>query len=504
MKRSKHSLSNYKLLTCDMGKLIPIGLIEALPGDTIQQSSSALIRMSPMLAPVMHPVQVRIHHWFVPHRLSMGSTWENFITGGADGLGDGSAIPTNAAIYTPAVGGIGDYLGLPTGVALPAGTVSLLPFYGYRLIYNEFYRDQDLAAVMPNTPMATLETVQNIAWEKDYFTAARPWAQKGPAVTLPLGTSAVVRAGATDVVTGAQANALRLRSTASGSFPGAQTNLGINTSGGVEAQGAGVAGSGSYYPTNLTADLQTATAAQVTDLRRALALQRYQEARAQYGSRYTEYLRYIGIRPQDARLDRPEYLGGGKQTIAFSEVLRTGNVTADATPNVIGQLKGHGIAALRSNRYRYFVQEHGYVISVMSVRPRSIYSNGIERTWLKRSKEDFYQKELELVGQQVVTNAEVFAGAVDATNKLTFGYQDRYSEYRHQASMIAGDFRGTLNFWHLARQFGALPTLNQAFIDCAPGKRIFADTTGNSCWVMVNNQVQARRMVGRNVIGRVM
>lgn len=498
MKRSKHSLSNYKLLTMDLGKLVPIGMQEVLAGDTIQQASSALIRFTPQLAPVMHPMTVRIHHWFCPHRLTMGPSFEPFITGGSDGLGEGSSIPTNSAITTLTVGMLGDYLGLPTGVALPAGTVSMLPFRAYRMIFNEFYRDEDLVTAVNVNASTMNDGAYNISWEKDYFTAARPWTQKGPAVSLPLGTSAPVTGNV---------NAANLRTfslTTAGT-----TTLVLKQSGGTETAGS-VSNMGTYAAASgqigvlsgATADLTTATAATVNAVRQAFALQRYQEARAQYGSRYTEYLRYIGVRPSDARMQKPEYLGGGKQTVSFSEVLRTGNVTADATPNVIGQLKGHGIAALRSNRYRYFAEEHGYIISMMSIRPKSIYVNGIERTWLKRTKEDFYQKELELIGQQAVTNAEVFADSVDATNKLVFGYQDRYSEYRHSPSMISGEFRTTLNFWHLGRIFGALPSLNTAFVECVPGKRVFAEQTAHSCWVMVNHNIQARRMVGKNTIGR--
>ena len=198
----------------------------------------------------------------------------------------------------------------------------------------------------------------------------------------------------------------------------------------------------------------------VRTVRLAFALQRYQEARAQYGSRYTEYLRYLGIRPSDARLQRPEYLGGGKQTVAFSEVLRTGNDPATATSTEpVGELLGHGIAALRSNRYRYFCEEHGYIYTLLSVRPRTMYQNGITRPWRRRTKEAYYQKELELVGQQEISNAEIYSDGT-ANDELVFGYQDRYSEYRHTQSGVSGDFRGVLDYWHLGRKFSALPVLN--------------------------------------------
>lgn len=478
-----------------MGKLVPIGLLEVLPGDTIQQSTSLLVRMSPLLAPVMHPVSVRVHHWFVPNRI-IWSDWEDFITGGSDGLGAGTPYPTNESPWTVTIGSVQDYLGVPLGGPYPIGTLSWLPIRAYNRIFDEFYRDEDLLTENPFQ-----STVRRIAWEKDYFTSARPWSQKGPAVTLPIGAAAPVKTSTNVQVSGVQA-AMSMRVGTTGGAP-ASGDAGIVGTTGVFELRTPTSGSaaGGLYPNNLYADLTNATPADIIDVRRAFALQRYQEARAQYGSRYTEYLRYLGINPQDARLQRPEYLGGGKQTVAFSEVLRTGNNSA-ATPSPIGEMKGHGIAAMRSNRYRYFVQEHGYIMSLLSVRPRSMYTNGLDRTWSRRTKEDYYQKELELIGQQEVYNREVFLKG-DASDGAVFGYQDRYSEYRYEYSSVAAEFRNLLDYWHLARRFTDTPTLNQSFIECDPTKRIFAEQTQNSMWIMASHNIQARRMVGNQTIGRV-
>ena len=485
MKRQKHSLSYYKLLTCNLGNLVPVGLTEVLPGDTVQHSTSVLLRMSPLVAPVMHPVQVRIHHFFVPHRLNY-TGWQDFITGGQTGTGSAVPFPTNAAAVTPAVGSLYDHLGIPTGNLLPIGAFSLLPIRAYNMIYNEFYRDEDMLSVV--SPDATV--LQRCAWEKDYFTTCRPFTQRGSAVTLPLGTVAPVTS------TGVSPT-FRRTGTADASKTLQGTNIGVGAS---FSAASGSAGDMQFLnPTGLQTDLSAATAATVNQLRLALALQRYQEARTQYGARYTEYLRYLGVQSSDQRLDRPEYLGGGRQTVSFSEVLRTGSDTASSP---VGDLKGHGIAALRSNRYRYFCEEHGYIMTLMSLRPKSMYIQGIPRTYLRRTKEDFWQQELEQIGQQTVTNAEVFMNGT-ATDAQVFGYQDRYAEYRHSESQVSGDFRSTLNFWHMARSFASLPTLNGNFTDCDPGKRSFAVQTNDVCWVMVNHDMKARRLVGKKTIGRI-
>lgn len=487
MKRAKHSLSNYKLLSCDLGELVPIGLTEVLAGDSIQQSTNALIRAAPLLSPVMHPVSVSIAHWFVPHRL-IWDDWEAFITGGPDGM-DASVFPTIAmpASTGAAVGSLADYLGVVPGVA--DLQVSALPFRAYALIFNEWYRDQDLVTslVLDTTSGADTTTntaLQNAAWEKDYFTTARPWEQKGPSITVPLGTTAPVSGiGVTaGAVADAAANYISTVGTENDPIFTDDTDQFV-----IAAQQAGAVNASTNKP-QIFADLSSASAVTVNVLREALALQRYEEARARYGSRYTEYLRYLGVRSSDARLQRPEYLGGGKETIQFSEVLQTGEGT-----DPVGTLRGHGISSMRSNRYRRFFEEHGYVVTLLTARPKAIYASGLARHWNRRTKEDFWQKELEHIGQQPVLNKEVYAA--HATPDGTFGYQDRYDEYRRVFSQIAGEFRTTLDYWHFARQFGSTPALNADFVKCVPTEEPFAVPSEDVLQIMAKHSIQARRLV---------
>lgn len=490
MKRSKFSLSHTKLLSCDMGELVPCGLIEVLPGDTLQQATSILLRVAPLLSPVFHNVDVRVHHWYVPHRL-IWSDWENFITGGPDG-NNASVFPTisfTGGSGAP-VGSLADYLGVPTGV--DNLSVSALPFRAYSLIFNEWYRDQDLVAplvidVTEGPDTTTNTTLQNCAWEKDYFTSARPWEQKGPAVTIPIGSSAPVLGlgiPGTGAFGSADPGLLRESNNASRSY----TNRRVvdpntaNTQLYVEGTAAAAG-----YP-NIRADLTNASAITVTALREALAIQRYEEARARYGSRFTEYLRYLGVRSSDARLQRPEYLGGGRQNIQFSEVLQTAEGT-----DPVGTLRGHGITGLRSNRYRRFFEEHGYVMSLLSIRPKTIYMQGLPRTWNRRTKDEFWQKEFQHIGQQQVLNKEIDAS--HATPDGIFGYQDRYDEYRRMESSVSGEFRTILDFWHMARDFSTDPALNADFVECVPTDRNFASEDNDTMYIYARHSVQARRLV---------
>lgn len=512
-KRSKFSLSHYVLKTCKMGYVLPVGLVEVLPGDSFRHATSVFMRLAPMLAPVMHPVTVRIHHWFIPTRL-LWDDFEDFITGGPTNT-DVSEFPTIAAPSGGfVVGSLADHLGLPPGI--DGIEVSALPFRAYNLVYNEWYRDQDLetekALSLESGPDTTTATdLLRCDWERDYFTTARPWPQKGPDVSVPVNLTAAGEPTITGTVTGngsptftatgvggTVTSSLKTLTTG-GTYVGTGGDVGMDKVGDLgDRTGFNVPLSWANPALKVNLDFQSGNpelgSVNINSLREAFALQRFAEHRAMYGSRYVEYLRYLGIKASDARLQRPEYLGGGKQTIQFSEVLQTAEGT-----DPVGTLRGHGIAAMRSNRYRRFFEEHGFVLSIMLVRPKAIYMQGIPRSWLRRVREDFFQTELQHIGQQEVYTKELYGAAPDGENGdlKVFGYQNRYDEYRGHESYVCGEFRDILDYWHLARSFANEPTLNADFISATPSERIFAAQQNDQLYCMINHSLQARRLMSK-------
>lgn len=493
MKRNLFSLSHGRVHTGDMGELLPVGAVDTLAGDGFQHATSLFFRWNPLVFPPLHAVHARITHWFVPYRL-IWDDWEKFITGGPDGL-DASVYPTVSLTGATdnAVGTLSDHLGFPAGQNIVG---SALYHRAYALIWNEKYRDPDLqtALVMskasgPDT--TTSRTLQLCNWEKDYFTKARPWTQKGAAVTMPLGTTAPIKG--LGVLSGT---------------PFTTTTGTIKTTGGIDinptagAPWHSSAANAIYYKRDdaattypkIEADLAGASSATVNALRQAFAIQKYQEARARYGSRYTELLRYYGIRPADSRLDKPELLGSGEEIMSFSEVLQTAPTTSGSTTGV-GNMKGHGIGLLRSNRYRRQFDEHGIVLSLLHVRPRSLYTQGIPKKFIKTTKYDFWTKELEHIGMQEIQNRELYAQ--HATPTGVFGYVPRYEEYRSEPSTVHGQARTLYDNVHMGRIFSSDPALNSTFVQANVSKRNFADTTNDGMIIGVKHSIQARRLVAR-------
>lgn len=494
MKRSKFNLSHYKLLTCDPGLLIPIGWYETLPGDSIQQRTKMLIRVSPMNAPAMHPHIVRIHNFFLPYR-KLWDNFESFITGGEDGL-DATVHPyIEASAITE--GSLGDYMGLPVGSYSPDLKFNALPFRAYNMIYNHFYRDQDLIPEVDvdtgdGADTTTVLDIQKIAWEKDYFTTARGATQLGAAVSIPIGTEAPITG--IGKLTQTFAGAVNAYETdGAGTTPYTNASF-IDGTSGNHAYYVEQDPNNAGYP-NIRADLAAASGVDVNDLRLAFALQRYQEARQQYGARYVEYLRYLGVKSSDARLNNPQFLSGGRNTLQFSEVLATDGANT-------GDLYGHGIGALRTNRFRRFFEEHGLVMSLLSIRPKSMYTQGLHKKWSREVNEDYFQKELQFIGEDEVYNKEVYAD--HTTPDGIFGYQARYDEYRSHPSTISGEFLSTLDHYHEGRIFSSDPALNQSFVECTPPKRIISSSGTDMFYIMASHSIVARRMMAKRAYNKIL
>lgn len=523
MKRSKHSLTHWKLMSAYMGNLIPVTWYEVLPGDTIQHSTSVLTRLAPIVAPIMHPCHISVAHWFVPLRLiwrGSGSTpdteatggFENFITGGPNGL-DSTIAPYVSFAAAASQDTLPDWLGIPTA-NWPGGSVnfSALPFRAYQLIWNEFYRDQDLqtAAVISvgdGADSTTSQAAQEVCWNKDYLTTARPWASKGNAITIPLeGRAGVIGIG--ELTAGNAASQTTYWDQLSSSV---QTVNAWTASLALKSQTTG-APSASNLPqvyANLQAGLQGD--AQVPGLdpevfRQYMAMFRFQEMRARFGSRYAELLRQLGVRNLDSRLQRPEYLGGGRSTVQFSEVMQTAPTTSGTQQPGVGQYGGHGISGLRTNRFRRFFPEHGIVMTCYFFRPISVYAQMVERKWMRGvpgwtgmlgNRYDYWTREFENIGQQVVVGMEADASVGLSTQ---FGWQDRYDEYRRILNSVAGGFRisGQLDIWNMAREFGSPPALNSTFVGCLPSNRGFADLSHAQLYLMCQHSIQARRLVRKS------
>lgn len=468
-KRTVVNLSSFKPTTMNMGWLVPINIVETLPGDTIRGSSSVFVRLNNMIVPPMHPVYVHIWHVYVPYYL-LWDDFSDFITGGDDGLDTTGHPYVNCGTVTE--GTLKDYLGLSSF----AGTeqVNALPLEAYHYIYNELFDDRDF----PITPAHTINThinglrndtvLRNALWQKDYFTTARNYESLGNDVTVPLTAD-----GSQIGVTSGSAATSVLTADATGKIQSGITSDTIHGRGQM-----------SGYVVD------------VDDLRLAIAKDRFQHRAARHGGDYYEYLRALGIRGDDQRLGRPVILGGGRNVIQFSEVLATGT---EAGVTELGEMAGHGVSAMRTPRYLRFFREHGIIMTLMTVRPMPLYTTATERFWYRTTKEDYFQPEYAKIGDQVVTNKEIDAG--HASPDDTFGYQERYSEYRRALSVVSGEYNSTLDHWHFARQWASDPTLNWNFLVCGPTERPFADTGPHTCRVMVMNNVTARRMLPRD--GRV-
>lgn len=519
LKRSTFNLSHDVKLTCELGKLVPVLCQPVLPGDKWNLSAQFLCRVSPLLAPLMHRVNIYMHTFFVPNRL-VWKNWEEYITQGVNGK-DKPVLPyftpyqlassmvhvnskTSISPKDYRLGCLGDYLGLPVNrfeydVTKSIDTlthISQLPFRGYSLIYNEYYRDETLqdeidihfeddGALKDNLQTYTdsqgdwsynaqsLFNLQNRCWRKDYFSGALPWPQRlaDAEVTLPIvGEADIIKKG-------------EFENPYSSPYSGddlLQNSLGGNSSFfDLEIDGSGFlkatnyTGSKSMSGINLNkllnenqiahlkADLSSGNSVTINQLREAVRLQMWLENNARGGSRYIEQLlSHFGVISSDARLQRPEYLGGFSSDLQFSEVIQTSESTENSSQ---GNQTGHGFALNGSKIGRKYFDEHGYIFVIMSIRPQNGYFQGIPKDFTKMDNLDFYFPEFQHLGEQEIKEREIYYSGNNSDDE-TFGYVPRYSEYKTCFNRVCSDFRDSMDYYHMARKFSSPPVLGDKFV----------------------------------------
>jgi len=465
IQRSSFDRSHGYKTTFDAGYLIPIYVDEALPGDTFNLNMTGFARLATPLDPIMDNMYIETFFFAVPNRL-LWDNWEKF--NGAQDNPDDSTDFLIPQMVSPSgghlVGSLSDYFGIPTGVANLSH--SSLWHRAYNLIYNEWFRDENLQDSLvvdkDDGPDASTDYVlKRRGKRQDYFTGCLPWPQKGDAVQIPLGTRAnVLGIGPVDGSITPSTGTIRQ---SDGSNLGASTTL-------TTAIRLAVTGTSPNIVPNIYADLTDATAATVNELRQAFQVQKMLERDARGGTRYVELLKsHFGVTSPDFRLQRPEYLGGGSSPVNIQPVAYTAINTA-ATINA-GDLGAIGTAVMNRHGFSKSFVEHCTIIGLACVRADLTYQQGLDRMFSRQTRYDFYWPSLATIGEQAVLNKELYAQGTTADDDV-FGYQERYAEYRYKPSRITGKMRSndaaTLDTWHLSQEFGSLPVLDSTFIEENP------------------------------------
>jgi len=525
--RSKFDRSHAYKTTFDAGLLCPVFVDEVLPGDTFHLSTTAFARLATPLKPIMDNIYLDTHFFFVPYRL-VWQDWQCFCGERRNPDDDPSdySVPQTEIDLTALDGTtLADYFGLPLSPSASApDSVSALPFRAYALIWNEWYRDQNLQDRI-SVPMGTgPDTWDGVAPSRrgkrhDYFTSCLPWPQKGDPVIIPLGSTAdvystnnigVIGTSVTQLWSGGENTELLKMGGASSTAPAPGTLTSTNILGsnpGLDGAAiralittADVDNAGFY------ADLSSSTAISINDLRSAFQIQRLLERDARGGTRYIELvLSHFGVRSDDARLQRPEFIGRDIQNMVIGEVLATAQSSDDAaTAEVpVGNMAGHGVSVGGRDGIYYRAEEHGFIIGIMSAVPDTAYQDGIQKHFFKADRLDYAFPDFAHLGEQPVLLKEL-KSELDAGEDpdAVFGYMPRYSEYRYCPSRVAGDFRDNLAYWTLGRIFddpANPPALNAEFVECTPRLDIFAvtDPTIDHVVAQIINKVTVNRKLPR-------
>lgn len=510
LKRNLFDKSHENKFSCNMGYLVPIYIEDVVPGDKYRIQPEIMCRLAPTIAPIMHRVDIYTHTFFVPKRL-VWNEFQEYISGGKNGTLQPikpyftyAQLKNSGRAATALNGTLLDYLGYPTfsdtGSLNSEVKIDALPLRAYMQIYNDFYRDQNLVAEIPfskgsgqlqTSDLYTLLELKKRCWHKDYFTSALPFAQRGPEVSLPMGGTAPV------VYTGADAlNPPVLVNYGNSNESGIVSTGSPNTSQQLRTLNNSDTGAYAYDPKgSLKVDLSNATAVTINALRRASALQKFLERSALGGSRLIESnFVHFGVMGKDYRYQRAEYLGGSCQNMIISEVLQNSisSEQAEKGLGLTGSMSGHGLSANVNKPITKYFDEQGYIITILSVLPRASYQQGLNRMFTRFDRLDEYFPEFAHLGEQEVKKSEVYfdVSATDdsAYNDSTFGYQSRFADMKYQSDEVHGDFKESLDFWHMGRRFNGSgssfesntkPLLNSTFLECNPTKRVFNVTLTN-------------------------